>query len=288
MKDEQMELQAILRELHNLSGFRLSVHDTRFREIESYPRDISPYCRLIQNSESGRGLCRENDSQAFEHVRKGRTVYLYKCRFGLYEAIAPLYVLGNLVGYLMMGQTIDGSPGSRNAIVQSGLRHADRESLERASHEVCVCEKDRILSCMKILDICARYITLSNRFFVSRSELSDKIRRYVEENYNRKITIDGICLKLFCSRTAAIKAFKAKYGIGISEYLTDVRMRSAQRLLRSTAKPVREVADRCGYPDQNYFCKVFVKKFGLTPSAYRKSSAAKAVRDAENSRESLR
>lgn len=278
MKEEQMELQALLRELHHLSGFRLSVHDTQFREIEAYPREICSYCRLVQSSGAGYRQCLENDAHAFAHVRENPAVYLYKCRFGLYEAVAPLYILGNLVGYLMMGQTIDGSPGGREAIRQNGMRYiGDRDSLQKVCDEVCVCRQDKILSCMKILDICAQYITLSNRFFLSPSDVSDRIKRYIDQNFAQRLTIEDICLKLFCSRTAAIKAFKSKYGVGINEYLTVVRIETAQRLLSGTAKPIREIAGLCGYPDQNYFCKAFVKKAGMTPSAYRKNIAAGAT-----------
>lgn len=271
-----LELLNILRELHNLSGFRLSIHDTKFQEIMAYPCEKSSYCRLVQSCRAGCGQCAENDRRAFEHVRKSQTVYLYRCRFGLYEAVAPLYILDNLVGYLMMGQSIDGSPGSRETLMQNGLAYTgQRNALARACGEVCVCEKAKIMSCMKILDICAQYITLSNRFFLDNSNLADRVKQYIDANFAQKITLEDLCLHLFCSRTSVIHAFKAKYGVGINAYLTSVRIETAKKLLGGTQKSVREVGERCGYPDQNYFCKVFEKEYGLTPSDYRNKSTAR-------------
>ena len=52
-------------------------------------------------------------------------------------------------------------------------------------------------------------------------------------------------------------SFKANYGVGIIEYLTHVRTK-AKQLLISTSKSVKEIAETCGYSDQNYFSKVFL------------------------------
>ena len=272
MDEERTELLAILRELHMVSGFRMSIYDTKFREIEAYPEAISPYCRLVQSQEAGKRRCIENDRQAFEHASKHPGVYMYRCCFGLYEAVAPLNLLGNSVGYLMMGQCIDCNPDSKKTIIQNGLNYvSDSDSLIAAAEKVPVCEKEKILSCMKILDICAQYIMFSNQFIMDKDDIPDKVKQYIDFDYPQCITIEGICLKFFCSRTSVMKSYKKKYGLGIIEYLTLVRMQTAKRLLTDTAKTIKEVGECCGFADQNYFSKVFMKHCGLTPSAYRKS-----------------
>ena len=83
--------------------------------MKSKPTQRCRHCALIKLC-AGRQKCIENDQRAFEQVSSNPEVYLYKCCFGLYEAVAPLNVLGNVVGYLMMGQSIDGSPGSREQL----------------------------------------------------------------------------------------------------------------------------------------------------------------------------
>ena len=271
VQDDRLEMLSVLRELHNISGFRISIHDTKFREIEAYPKEISPFCSLIQSCEEGRYSCHENDRRAFEHVSANPEVYLYKCCLGLYEAVAPLYILGKVVGYLMMGQSIDKSKGSKETLIKNATRLiSDKEAIVRAVDAVHVCDRDKILSCMKILDICAQYITLSNRFHLNKSDITDRIKDYLDSHYFENITIETICLNFFCSRTSIMTAFKANYGVGIIEYLTHVRMQTAKRLLSNTEKTVKEISESCGYSDQNYFSKVFLKHCGMTPTEYRK------------------
>ena len=187
--NEKLELQSILQEFHNVSGFRISIHDTKFHEIMAYPKDISPYCNLIQGTSGGRCQCIENDLCAFEHVRKHQSVYLYQCCFGLYEAVAPLYVFGNLVGYMMMGQFIDNRKSSKDVLIQNLLSViSDHKSLYEAVDNVRISDKNIILSFMKILDICAKYITMSNTFFMDKSDIADKIKEYLDDNYKQHIT----------------------------------------------------------------------------------------------------
>ena len=120
----------------------------------------------------------------------------------------------------------------------------------------------------EILDV-AQYITLSNRFQINKSHFGQN-REYLDNNFHENITIDNLCLKFFCSRTGIMTSFKANYGVGIIEYLTHVRIQKAKQLLISTSKSVKEIAETCGYSDQNYFSKVFLKRCGMTPTAFRK------------------
>ena len=53
------------------------------------------------------------------------------------------------------------------------------------------------------------------------------------------------------------------------EHLRTVRLRHAQRLLITTAAPVKEIAARCGYADPFVFCKFFKRASGCSPSDYR-------------------
>lgn len=59
-------------------------------------------------------------------------------------------------------------------------------------------------------------------------------------------------------------------GIGLSEYLTQERMRLAQSLLKNTSFPISIIASRVGYVNFSHFAKVFKQEFGVSPSEYRK------------------
>ncbi len=53
--------------------------------------------------------------------------------------------------------------------------------------------------------------------------------------------------------------------------IRQLRCGQAARLLRETDTPIAEISAYVGYPDSNYFIKVFKKTLGMTPSEYRKT-----------------
>ncbi|HAY0359992.1 TPA: response regulator [Escherichia coli] len=52
------------------------------------------------------------------------------------------------------------------------------------------------------------------------------------------------------------------------EYVRWVRMAKARMILQKYHLSIHEVAQRCGFPDSDYFCRVFRRQFGLTPGEY--------------------
>ncbi len=67
------------------------------------------------------------------------------------------------------------------------------------------------------------------------------------------------------------RVFRKELGISPWEYLSRLRLEEARRLLRESADSIGSVAERCGFQDQAYFCRVFRKTVGTAPSAYREA-----------------
>ncbi len=268
--NERLELSTVLEELHNISSFRLSLYDTSFHEMEAYPKDLCSFCKLIQKSETGRKSCIQNDRMAFQKAAKTQEVYVYKCKFGLYEAVAPLYSFGVLTGYLMMGQLINHEQ-NRDCILSIASNYVkDKDSLYKAVAQIPSGTEKQLRSCIAIMDICAKYITLSNRLNNVKSDLAYEIKKYIDENYSKQITIDSLCQIFFCSKSTLINAHKKKYSQSINNYLTQKRIEQASNLLKFTDKSIKEIALTCGFSGQNYFSKVFYKLNKKSPSDYRK------------------
>jgi AraC-like DNA-binding protein/mannose-6-phosphate isomerase-like protein (cupin superfamily) len=64
--------------------------------------------------------------------------------------------------------------------------------------------------------------------------------------------------------------FAARYGVGPMHFLQRLRMERACWLLGSPYLRVHEIAEACGYADENYFTRLFRKTFGMPPGIWRK------------------
>ncbi|MFW5675174.1 MAG: helix-turn-helix domain-containing protein, partial [Acetivibrio ethanolgignens] len=64
---------------------------------------------------------------------------------------------------------------------------------------------------------------------------------------------------------------KKETGKTFLNYLTDLRMEKAIRLLEETEEKSYVISEMVGYAEPNYFSYVFKKKYGMAPSKYRKT-----------------
>ena len=93
--------------------------------------------------------------------------------------------------------------------------------------------------------------------------------KYIEENYQHPISIDEISDVCHFSSSHFMKYFKKVMGTSFTDYLNEYRLSMASRLLLSSSDNILEIAAECGYDNLSYFNRLFKKKYGVTPSAYR-------------------
>ena len=95
--------------------------------------------------------------------------------------------------------------------------------------------------------------------------------RYISDHYMEPISAADIASAAGFSPNYLSKRFREAAGIGVHEYLMFVRLQHAALDLVSTGDSITEIALRSGFSDSNYFKDAFKKKYGITPSAYRKN-----------------
>jgi len=91
-------------------------------------------------------------------------------------------------------------------------------------------------------------------------------------NMNQHITnpLQGIQNRLHYSPAYICHYFKNQTGMTITEYANEIKLKHATFYLANTSLSLREICDRIGYDSLSYFHKLFQKKYGITPTQYRK------------------
>ena len=96
------------------------------------------------------------------------------------------------------------------------------------------------------------------------------IVKYIETNYDKPISIAEIAGVTGFSESHFMKFFKTIMGTSFVDYLNDYRLSMASRMLVSSDDNIIDIAAHCGYDNLSYFNRIFKKKYGITPSAYRR------------------
>ena len=94
---------------------------------------------------------------------------------------------------------------------------------------------------------------------------------YFERNFSKNIGVNEAADRLNVSRVYFSTLFTKEFGMPPKEYLTQIRVRHAQKLLENTDLPTSSIAEECGFSDVSVFAKNFKKVAGATPNAYRKN-----------------
>ncbi|MBE5730434.1 MAG: helix-turn-helix domain-containing protein [Clostridiales bacterium] len=94
-------------------------------------------------------------------------------------------------------------------------------------------------------------------------------KEYFDKNYLTIENIEDVCKLLGLNKFYLTHLFKERLGIPPIKYLLNKRMERAKQYLSTTGLTIGEVAQRCGYTDTAYFCRVFKKNEGVSPLKYR-------------------
>ena len=101
------------------------------------------------------------------------------------------------------------------------------------------------------------------------NELIEEIKNYIDENFDRKITLSEIAEKSFYNPIYFGNLLKKHFGISFSTYIKEKRISKAAQLLKTTDKSVDEVMILVGYNDKKLFYSHFKETYGTTPGAKR-------------------
>ena len=129
-----------------------------------------------------------------------------------------------------------------------------------------------------ISDIDAEYYALMEKICAQSEEqhkqkqkkTAERIKRIVDEQlYDVQLSSKAIADSLGLSDTYVSKLFKASENISIANYINEARMAQAKRLLLETDLTIKEIAERIGISNSQYFYVLFRKYFGASPAQFR-------------------
>ncbi len=92
---------------------------------------------------------------------------------------------------------------------------------------------------------------------------------YIEQHLSDKITGRQLAGVIDISVGQLFRAFKASMGVPPFHYITSRRIEFACTLIETTNEPLSQIALASGLCDQAHLCRVFRRKMGITPAAWR-------------------
>ena len=97
-----------------------------------------------------------------------------------------------------------------------------------------------------------------------------QIEEYIRQNFRQNLTLKEIAKHFYMHPAYIGQLFLKKFGLSFNEYLQQLRIREAQRLMETSALKIHEIALEVGYNNYHSFLDNFKKYTGSNPAGYKK------------------
>ena len=273
------QLQQLMDSLRSVSGMWVNLLDREGRPVRT--SDVhSRFCQLIRATEPGAVRCRACAVRSVMHCHEtGPGLCEFSCHAGLEGCLLPILEGGAAIGYFTFGQFLPSGPRMplwEKTMLCLDWYPGDLEELRQAFWELHQYgERDRA-SMTDVMRAIADYIQL--RGLVHAADYTDlqRLDLYLSEHYTEKLSLQRISDDLDIGVTKLCAMAKTlSGGQTMHQLITRRRVEAAQQLLSRRNCPISDVAGMVGFPDYNYFTRVFKTSTGLTPREYRKQMESK-------------
>ena len=99
-------------------------------------------------------------------------------------------------------------------------------------------------------------------------KLTNDVIQYLREHLSEHLTLSNLSKEIGYGKTVLCTRFKAVTGKTIFSFLTDLRVEEAKRLIRQGGITTAAISDSLGFSESAYFCNVFKRITGISPSEY--------------------
>ncbi|WP_294213645.1 AraC family transcriptional regulator [uncultured Chryseobacterium sp.] len=101
------------------------------------------------------------------------------------------------------------------------------------------------------------------------SETPEMVKKYIDDHYQSHLRTEDIARLIGINQNTIRKEFKSRYHMTVSDYISELRMLKAKKMIVDRNVMIKEIAIECGYEYVQNFTRAFKKKFGISPEKLR-------------------
>ncbi len=263
------ELKRILDNFSSLFRIRIAFFRPDGSEYEiGEDREISDYCRCLRTVLNYDGLCRKLDSRKLKRASETGRLQSYVCHGGCWEAVKPVLQGGELLGFIMIGQSArqENIPGP---VLLDAEKAGVLPYLEECFGRLPRYDKSKMNSLLELFSELTDLILLKN--LVHRREMGPVklVIEHMKEKVSR-LSLSEASDMVGMSESRFRHRFRDETGLSFTAYRTSIVMNRAVRILTDEPEiSIQQLAERLSYGDPLYFSRAFRRFHGCSPGQYR-------------------
>ena len=263
---DREQLNRMIQNLFALTGISMSVLDADYGILAhcSHPGD---FCTLLQGVDAENESCKKCDQMILKKCNRTGKLEGHICAAGLYDSAMPIVKHDTIVGYVIMGRVRSvHSPAQLQHIPHTDAKTA--EKLKLLYNQLPFLSAKQLSALYDLLPS----VLFDNAIRIVYDPIANDIVEYIDKHISEELSVTNICQRFHLSVNHLYNLFHENLDKTVNDYITERRIILAKRMLTTSDKTVYEIAEKVGIANYPYFCKLFKKKTGVTPSQFRKIS----------------
>ena len=227
----------------------------------------SPVCEELKSREGGYRRCFYCRNAAIAHACDTLRPFGGPCINGIYEYTHPVTEGENLICIIYVGNILPVGKGREKLIRRLGVEASLIATMEPAfSEEQCRALAQTVESYIRLL-----LLHSPKESTPAFNPIIENIKSYLLSNLRHGISARELTRVFHYNEKYLGRLFKQETGSTLHEFINNERLLRAEQFLRETNDTVLSVSERVGFNNVTYFNRLFKKKHGCSPAAYRAS-----------------
>ena len=243
----------------------MAVYDTDMRMIFVRQKKGDRFCHRLLGSTDGAYKCHQSDLTLLKRCAETGLPQSHICHAGLLDTAVPIIKDSMIVGYLIIGRVRPSREFNEDVAKRLSWSDINTKELQDSYESLAYFTQEQLKSLVNL--IISTFI--DNAITVEYTDTLSAAVEYIDNNLHRKITVSELCAKCFVSKNQLYSAFRDNLGTTIKEYIVTRKLEKAKELLVDTDRPIVEISEAVSIGEYSHFCKLFKKKTGMTPKAFR-------------------
>ena len=228
------------------------------------------HCALLREQLALDSRCRALDRKMMQASLDHGDMVAYTCHAGMREATAPIFIGGELAGYVMLGQFRSEAAPAVSPYAARWQEEQGSTALQHEYERTAVFPEDKIETLLSMFRHLLEFIIESHLIRHRDYDLLNPVIERIHRHPETELSLQEAGRLMGRSPSTVTRLFRRVTGSSFKQYQTTFKMKQAATLLIQTpSRPVAEIARQLGYDDPLYFSRAFRRHYGCAPTQYR-------------------
>ncbi|MDY3928314.1 MAG: helix-turn-helix domain-containing protein [Clostridia bacterium] len=283
---ENLDLKKIIDTLCYRTNLHVCIHDiSGILNLENLSIDIKnkihskTFCDIAKSTQLGFDVCIHCKTSANDKAVNEKKSFSGYCSYGLFEFVKPVLINNIPVCIIYIGNILKDKYISTDKIIKTSEKTKVKSDMlikELENSEPYV--KNEIYGNIAgIIEAYIKFAAEKNNFIQNNNyeqrcaQKVESVIEYIDLNFDKNISLKKLSKLYFINEKYLGCLFKSKTGMTFREYLNKVRLDNAAKYLSYTDRTIINISIDCGFSNVTYFNRMFMKRYNMTPTQFRKN-----------------